>query len=211
MSISPFINPGMVELYWQLAHEQTFPPPTSGPFKRRQNKSAAQNNNRFFDVSQEATLQSLCKSCGVETSGSRIDLVFRLREKLTNRQTYVDVYQSICGASGRYELNRTMKFLSKSQKIYNILFFFCRIGGWSVVACPHGIVYSLKFNLQTESPRDFSDLLLSWKHFPNVCLYDSAHGLATHTNSRVPDDPPFHPHDGKPVPPTEENVARATC
>ncbi|XP_044036076.1 HMG domain-containing protein 3 isoform X2 [Siniperca chuatsi] len=131
----------------------------------------------------EATLQHLCKSCGVEASGSRADLIFRLREKLKNQQTYVNVYQSIWGASG----------------------------GWSVVACPHGIVYSLKFNLLTESPRDFADLLLSWKHFPNVCLYDSAHGLATHTNSRVADNPPFHPHEGKPAAPTKENLAKAVC
>ncbi|XP_040918070.1 uncharacterized protein LOC121198193 isoform X2 [Toxotes jaculatrix] len=129
----------------------------------------------------EATLQSLCKSCSVETSGSRTDLVIRLREKLMNQQTYAEAYESIWGASG----------------------------GWSVVACPHGIVYSLKFNLQTESPRDFADLLLSWKHFPNVCLYDSAHGLATHTNSRVPDNHPFHPHEGKPAAPTKENLAKA--
>lgn len=98
--------------------------------------------------------------------------------------------------------------MSKSQIIYKIVLS-PPTGGWSGVACPHGIVYSLKFNLQTESPRDFADLLLSWKHFPNVCLYDSACGLATHTNSRVPDDPPFHPHEGKPVAPTQENLAKA--
>nr|XP_020463061.1 HMG domain-containing protein 3-like [Monopterus albus] len=131
----------------------------------------------------EATLQSLCKSCGVETGGSRTDLIIRLREKLMNQQTYFSVYQTIWGGSG----------------------------GWSVIACPHGIVYSLKFNLQTESPRDFADLLLSWKHFPNVCLYDSAHGLATHTNSRVPGSPLFHPHEGKPAPSTMENLAKAGC
>lgn len=84
-------------------------------------------------------------------------------------------------------------------------------GGWSVIACPHGIVYSLKFNLQTESPRDFADLLLSWKHFPNVCLYDSAHGLVTHTNSRVADNPPFHPHEGKPAAQSKYNLAKAVC
>lgn len=82
-------------------------------------------------------------------------------------------------------------------------------GGWCVVSCPHGIVYSLKFNLQTVSPRDFADLLLSWKHFPNICLYDSAHGLATHTNSRVPDKPPFHPHEGKPAAQTTKNLTKA--
>ncbi|XP_062294316.1 uncharacterized protein LOC133999155 isoform X2 [Scomber scombrus] len=129
----------------------------------------------------ESTLRSLCKSCGVDSNGCRADLIFRLRENLRDHQTYVKVYQSIWGTSG----------------------------GWCVVSCPHGIVYSLKFNLQTESPRDFADLLLSWKHFPNVCLYDSAHGLATHTNSRVPDKPPFHPHEGKPAAQTTKNLTKA--
>lgn len=92
--------------------------------------------------------------------------------------------------------------------MYKIFFFFLFTGGWSVVACPCGIVYSLKFNLQTESPRDFADLL-SWKHFPNICLYDSAHGLATHTNSRVAHNPPFHPHERKAVAPTEQNLTKA--
>ncbi|XP_026207900.1 uncharacterized protein LOC113156781 isoform X2 [Anabas testudineus] len=132
---------------------------------------------------EEATLQTLCKKCGVNTSGSRTDLIIRLMEKLTDQQTCVDVYKSICSASG----------------------------GWSVVACPHGIVYSLKFNLHIGTPRDFADLLLSWKHFPNVCLYDSACALATHTNSRVPHNPPFYPHDGKLVAPTQENLAQAVC
>lgn len=72
--------------------------------------------------------------------------------------------------------------------------------------CPHGIVYSLKFNMRAESPRDFTDMLLSWKHLPNVCVYDFARGLAAHANLRVPDNPPFQPHEGRLAAPTEENV-----
>ncbi|KAK2833182.1 hypothetical protein Q5P01_017071 [Channa striata] len=131
----------------------------------------------------DKTLQSLCKRCHIETSGSRADLIFRLREKLTDQQTYDTVYEAIWANSRR----------------------------WSVVACPHGVVYSLKFNLQTEGARDFADLLLSWKHFPNICLYHSAHILATHTNSRAPDNPPFYPHEGKPAAPTQENLTKAVC
>ncbi|XP_076731234.1 uncharacterized protein LOC143413016 [Maylandia zebra] len=89
-------------------------------------------------------VRKLCKACNIDSKGSRFDLITRLREKMKSRQTYDKVFQSIWGASG----------------------------GWSVILCPHGIVYSVKFNLRAESPRDFADLLLSWKHMPNVCVYD---------------------------------------
>ncbi|XP_025766090.1 uncharacterized protein LOC109197590 isoform X2 [Oreochromis niloticus] len=44
---------------------------------------------------------------------------------------------------------------------------------------------------------------------PNVCVYDFARGLAAHTNLRVPDKLPFHPHEGRLAEPTEENVKAA--
>lgn len=40
-------------------------------------------------------------------------------------------------------------------------------------------------------------MLLSWKHFPNVSIYDFARGLATHTNLREPEKWPFSPHEGR--------------
>uniref|UniRef100_A0AAZ1X0Y9 Uncharacterized protein n=1 Tax=Oreochromis aureus TaxID=47969 RepID=A0AAZ1X0Y9_OREAU len=126
-------------------------------------------------------VRKLCKACNIDSKGSRFDLITRLREKMKSRQTYDKVFQSIWGASG----------------------------GWSVILCPHGIVYSVKFNLRAESPRDFADLLLSWKHMPNVCVYDFARGLVAHTNLRVPDKLPFHPHEGRLAEPTEENVKAA--
>ncbi len=75
--------------------------------------------------------------------------------------------------------------------------------------CPRGIVYSVKFNLRAESPRDFADLLLSWKHFQNVCVYDFAHGLVAHAKLRVPDNPPFQPSEGRLSEPTNDNVEAA--
>ncbi|KAF7658616.1 hypothetical protein LDENG_00009970 [Lucifuga dentata] len=124
-----------------------------------------------------STIQKLCKTCSVSTRGSRVDLIIRLREKMKSRHIYDKVFQSVWGAPG----------------------------GWSVLLCPHGIVYSLKFNLRAEGPRDFADLLLSWKHLPNVCVYDNARGLATHTNLRIPENPPFQPHEGKLTDPTTVN------
>uniref|UniRef100_A0A667YZS3 HMG domain-containing protein n=1 Tax=Myripristis murdjan TaxID=586833 RepID=A0A667YZS3_9TELE len=76
------------------------------------------------------------------------------------------------------------------------------IGGWSVIMCPHGIVYSVKFNLRSESPRDFADLLLSWQHLPNVCVYDFARGLVAHATSPCP-------FEGRLAEPTKENVEAA--
>ncbi|XP_048853119.1 HMG domain-containing protein 3-like isoform X1 [Brienomyrus brachyistius] len=128
-----------------------------------------------------STVRKLCKACNVCFKGSHTDLVIRLREEMKTRQTYDKVFQKIWGASG----------------------------GWSVIVCPHGIVYSLKFNLRAESPRDFADLLLSWKHFPNVCVYDFARGLATHTNLRLPAILPFHPFEGRVAQPTVENIQSA--
>ncbi|CAI5686400.1 unnamed protein product [Oreochromis niloticus] len=126
-------------------------------------------------------VRKLCKACNIDSKGSRFDLITRLREKMKSRQTYDKVFQSIWGASG----------------------------GWSVILCPHGIVYSVKFNLRAKSPWDFADLLLSWKRMPNVCVYDFARGLAAHTNLWVPDKLPFHPHEGRLAEPTEENVKAA--
>lgn len=63
--------------------------------------------------------------------------------------------------------------------------------------CPCGVVYSIKFNLRAESPRDYTDLLLSWRHFPNISIYDFARGLATQTNIREPENLPLRPHEGR--------------
>ncbi len=74
--------------------------------------------------------------------------------------------------------------------------FTCLLGGWAVITCPCGIVYSIKFNIRAESPRDFADLLLSWKHFPNVAIYDFARGLVAHVNLREAESLPFSPMKG---------------
>lgn len=75
--------------------------------------------------------------------------------------------------------------------------------------CPHGIVYSVKFNLRAESPRDFADLLLSWKPFPNVCIYDFPRGLVAHVYARLPDNHLFQPYVGRLAEATNENLEAA--
>lgn len=76
------------------------------------------------------------------------------------------------------------------------------------MTCPCSVVYGVKFNLRAESPRDFTDMLLSMKHFPNVTLYDFARGLATHANVREPGI--FRPHQGRLLEPTASNIALAS-
>lgn len=77
-----------------------------------------------------------------------------------------------------------------------------------MVTCACAVVYAVKFNIRAESPRDYTDILLSLKHFPNITLYNFARGLATHANHRVPET--FHPHGGRLLEPTENNIAQAT-
>lgn len=73
-----------------------------------------------------------------------------------------------------------------------------------MITCPCGIVYSVKFNLRTESPRDFVDLLLSWKHFPNVTVCGYASALALHANRRQPGI--FGLFQGRLLDPTPQNI-----
>ncbi len=66
-------------------------------------------------------------------------------------------------------------------------------------------MYSIKFNIRAET----ADLLLSWKHFPNVLIYDFASGLAAHSNFREAESLSFSPHEGRLAEPTTENIQLA--
>nr|XP_033933765.1 uncharacterized protein LOC117441855 [Pseudochaenichthys georgianus] len=126
-------------------------------------------------------VRTLCAECGLESSGSRTDLLLRLSDEMKSKRTYDKVFQKIWAGSG----------------------------GWAVIMCPCGIVYSIKCNFRAESPRDFTDILLSWKHMPNIVIYDFARGLATHMNLREPERSPFAPFDGRLMAPTADNIKRA--
>lgn len=53
-------------------------------------------------------------------------------------------------------------FVNQSNQKYLAFLLLMILGGWSTVMCPCGVVYSLKFNMRAESPRDYVDILLSW-------------------------------------------------
>lgn len=55
----------------------------------------------------------------------------------------------------------------------------------------------LESQIRPESPQDFACLLLSWKHIPNVIIYDFAQGLATHINLRASEKVPLSPFEGR--------------
>ncbi|CAG6021998.1 unnamed protein product, partial [Menidia menidia] len=132
-----------------------------------------------FTCTYMGDLRSLCGQCGVDPRGSRMDIVSRLQQEMKNRDSYDKVFSQLWGASG----------------------------GWAVVTCPCAVVYAVKFNIRAESPRDYADILLSFKHCPNITLYDFARGLATHTNQRVPET--FRPHGSRLCEPTDGNIAQA--
>ncbi|RXN15285.1 HMG domain-containing 3 isoform X2 [Labeo rohita] len=126
-------------------------------------------------------VRKLCRECGLDSHGSRSDLLLRLSNEMKSRQAYDKIFEKIWGASG----------------------------GWAVIMCPCGIVYSIKCNLRAESPRDFADLLLSWKHMPNVIIYDFARGLATHMNLRESEKVPISPFEGRLAEPSQLNIELA--
>ena len=52
------------------------------------------------------------------------------------------------------------------------------------------------------------DMVLSWKHFPNIIVYDYARGLGLHSNRRQPGT--FHPFEGLLVEPNVDNIKQAS-
>ncbi|KAJ8366171.1 hypothetical protein SKAU_G00150020 [Synaphobranchus kaupii] len=47
-------------------------------------------------------VRRLCKECGLDNRGSKMDLVLRMREEMKNRSTYDKVFEKVWGASGSH-------------------------------------------------------------------------------------------------------------
>ncbi|KAL3855783.1 hypothetical protein ACJMK2_014983 [Sinanodonta woodiana] len=102
-----------------------------------------------------------------------------------------------------------MKLISRQQNSYfkkenfeqrNV----CR-SGWVLGACPHGVVYAIKSLLRSESPRDYVDLLRSFKHRPNIRIADIAHLIASHGNKTQRNF--FYPIEGRLAAAHANNIA----
>ena len=82
------------------------------------------------------------------------------------------------------------------------------LGGVLHFSCMHGVVYYLNFLFWTESARDHTDGLLSFKNFPTCFISDVAGQVARHTNNRTK-QLFFQPHDGRLCAPTSDNLKLA--
>ncbi|RXN12373.1 hypothetical protein ROHU_029597 [Labeo rohita] len=100
-----------------------------------------------FEALTDHDNQYSCVNCGDHPPVVIMDLHgLPFVSEMKSRQTYDKVFQKIWAASG----------------------------GWTVIMCPCGIAYSIKCNIRAGSPCDFADMLLSWKHMPNIIIYDFA-------------------------------------
>ena len=77
------------------------------------------------------------------------------------------------------------------------------LGGIVTASCPHGVVYAVKSLLRGESVRDHVDILLSFRHMPNLTINDMPGMTARHGNYRHPGL--FSPHEGRLAEPTPAN------
>ena len=60
------------------------------------------NNINLIACSQQVQeVRALCKQCGVDDKGSKIDMVMRLSDKMSSRVTYNKVFEKVWGASGK--------------------------------------------------------------------------------------------------------------
>ena len=76
--------------------------------------------------------------------------------------------------------------------------YYAASGGQILAFCAHGIIYGAKFLIGSEGSRDVLDLLLSFKKFPIVTLYDDAGNLAAHAKASLPPEQfPWPKYDGR--------------
>ena len=137
---------------------------------------------RLLEMLHQSTLKeihSFAKQLGLNGAGSKLDIIMNIKSAISNdNEKFKKAFGRLWGCSG----------------------------GWASATCPHGVVYALKFVLRSESPRDYVDILMSMKHQPNITILDVANMVAAHGNNRK--ENMFHPHSGKVVESTPENVAK---
>lgn len=50
-------------------------------------------------------VRKLCKQCGLDSKGSKMDLILRLRDEMKNRSSYDKIFEKVWGASGKLHLS----------------------------------------------------------------------------------------------------------
>ncbi|TKS66023.1 hypothetical protein D9C73_000079 [Collichthys lucidus] len=129
---------------------------------------------------QKKDLQDACYALGVSSEGPIADMINRLLELLNFKDIYPKLFVKLQKAGG------------------GVLHF----------SCIHGVVYYLNLLFWTESARDHTDGLLSFKSFPTCYISDIAGQVARHTNNRT-QQLFFQPHDGRLCAPTPDNIKQA--
>ncbi|KAL0151690.1 hypothetical protein M9458_052989, partial [Cirrhinus mrigala] len=51
-------------------------------------------------------VRKLCKQCGLDSKGSKMDLILRLRDEMKNRSSYDKIFEKVWGASAIYDFAR---------------------------------------------------------------------------------------------------------
>eukprot|EP00112_Aurelia_sp_Birch-Aquarium-sp1_P023783 Seg7227.2 transcript_id=Seg7227.2/GoldUCD/mRNA.D3Y31 product="HMG domain-containing protein 3" protein_id=Seg7227.2/GoldUCD/D3Y31 len=128
-------------------------------------------------------IKQTARKIGVSADGSKLDIINRVQDALQR-----DIEST--------RFNKIFKKMGGCS------------GGWLTLACPHSVIYGVKFLLRAESPRDYIDMLKSMKHRPNILVCDMAHMVAAHGNKNIPDF--FRPFDGRVAADTPQNVALAS-
>lgn len=66
------------------------------------NNTAVGNYTLFFlNTLQVHAIRKLCKECGIDSRGSKMELILRLREEMATRSKYDKVFQKVWCASGK--------------------------------------------------------------------------------------------------------------
>jgi hypothetical protein len=133
----------------------------------------------IFLLFQLDSVRRVCSLMGLRPKGSKLDIIQLIIKASLGRLKFEEAYSKIHGHSG----------------------------GWLSAVCPHNVVYGVKFLLRSESPRDYTDLMRSFKHVPTVNIIDIAHSVAKVSNDILPGM--FPDNEGRLAAATPENIRAA--
>lgn len=128
---------------------------------------------------QPDAIRRVCKLMGLTPKGNRYDMIQQIIKASVSKVKFENAFAKVRGHSG----------------------------GWLSAVCPHNVVYAIKFLIRSESPRDYTDIIMSLKNIPTVNIIDIAHSVAKISNTINPGM--FPDNEGRLAPDTPENVLAA--